>query len=214
MATCRYNRNVPTELHLQFNIDGLPLFKSSSVQFWPILAHVVSTHYVFPVAIYVEQKPADFHLFLNEFVSEVSALCSEGLTTESGTISIRVRNFICDAPARAFVCAIKNHTGYFGCGKCEVKGKYVENRVVFLKTDILLRTNQSFRDKTQPRHHIGETPLTNLEIDLVDDFPYEYMHLVCLGVTKKLLKLWTEGKRLGYRLHRRSIAEISERLRH
>ncbi len=34
---------LPTDLHtlkLQFNIDGLPLFRSSKVQFWPILALV------------------------------------------------------------------------------------------------------------------------------------------------------------------------------
>ncbi|OXA45147.1 hypothetical protein Fcan01_20218 [Folsomia candida] len=198
---------------LQFNVDGIPIFKSSSLQFWPILAHVVGSNCIFAVAIYAGvSKPNDLKQFLGEFVRELSNLLEVGFIFRDRKLKVSTKSFICDAPARAFICAIKNHTGYYGCGKCEVKGKYVQNRVVFLKNDIVLRTDESFRSKSQEKHHNGDTPLTALQIDLVQDFPFEYMHLVCLGVTKKILKLWTDGKRLGYRIRPKTATTLSEKL--
>jgi hypothetical protein len=37
VETFANSENLPAELKLQFNLDGLPLFKSSSLELWPIL---------------------------------------------------------------------------------------------------------------------------------------------------------------------------------
>ena len=52
-----------------------------------------------------------------------------------------------------------------------------------------------------------------LPIGMVSQVPFEYMHLVCLGVMKKLLSAWVSGKysRLS-KLSGRSIFLMSERL--
>jgi len=52
-----------------------------------------------------------------------------------------------------------------------------------------------------------------LPMGLVSQIPFEYMHLVCLGVMKKLLSAWINGKysRLS-KLSARSISIISQRL--
>jgi hypothetical protein len=52
-----------------------------------------------------------------------------------------------------------------------------------------------------------------LLIGMVSQIPFEYMHLVCLGIMKKLLSAWICGKytRLS-KLSAKSIAIISERL--
>lgn len=41
---------------------------------------------------------------------------------------------------------------------------------------------------------MGTSPLQKLNLGMVTSFPLDYMHLVCLGVTKKLLITWLTGK--------------------
>lgn len=47
-------------------VDGLPLSRSSSSQFWPILAFVYSHYnYVFPIGVYHgNTKPEDSNIYL------------------------------------------------------------------------------------------------------------------------------------------------------
>lgn len=47
---------------------------------------------------------------------------------------------------------------------------------------------------------------------MVNDFPFEYMHLICLGATKKILKLWTDKKLSRHRLRSKEIIRISDHL--
>ncbi|CAN7984903.1 unnamed protein product, partial [Ixodes hexagonus] len=119
---------------------------------------------------------------------------------------------ICDAPAKAFILYIRGHTGYHSCTKCTVKGVYWKCRVCFPDMTKELRTNQSFRCKTQKQHHTGQSIPKVLPIDLVKDVPLDYMHLVCLGVTRKLLLLWTRGPK-EVRLGNKVCNEMSERNR-
>jgi len=66
---------------LAVGVDGLPLSKSSSSQFWPILAYIVPHHeHVFPIGIYHgHQKPQNSDDFLKDFVSEAVFLTSDGI---------------------------------------------------------------------------------------------------------------------------------------
>ncbi len=45
---------------------------------------------------------------------------------------------------------------------------------------------------------------------MINVFPYEYMHLVCLGVMRKLLFLWTRGKITVFRLSAQQVNVISD----
>lgn len=47
--------------------------------------------------------------------------------------------------------------------------------------------------KIQPEHHKGTSILESLNIDMVKQVPLDYMHLVLLGVTKRVLSLWLRG---------------------
>ncbi|KAG0440298.1 hypothetical protein HPB47_016342 [Ixodes persulcatus] len=52
----------------------------------------------------------------------------------------------------------------------------------------------------EEEHHVKGTELKELPIDLVMQVPLDFMHLVCLGVVHKLLRLWLKGNsrsRLG-----------------
>lgn len=182
-------------ISVQFNVDGLPIAKSNGNGFWPIIGCLKGSSELFVVGIYEGRgKPDDVNDYLKEFVDETLQLCNNGIIVNNKTVQFGIEGFVCDAPARAYITGIKHFSGFYGCGKCVTKGKTVQDRVVFVKVDAELRTNASFRGRLQPGHHVGNSDLEKLPIDMIKCMPYEYMHLICLGVTKKLLKLWCMGK--------------------
>ena len=123
------NNVVENMLNLNFNIDGIPLFKSSSTQFWPILCSL-GNYTPFIVSIfYGSGKPNSCEDFLTDFLTELNELVENGLIYNENTFNIRTNAFICDAPARAFLKNIKGHTGYYACERCTIKGYWKDNRV-------------------------------------------------------------------------------------
>ena len=118
---------------------------------------------------------------------------------------------VCDAPAKSFVKATKLYSGYFGCDKCSQRGKWASRLIYPESGGIELRTNSSFREQAQEEHHRGTSPFCCLPIDMVKQFPIDYMHQVCLGDTKKLLLLWIRGKR-EVRMSAGHVNEISGKL--
>ena len=189
-------------IELIFNVDGLPLFDSSRKTVWPILcAIMVNPVIIFPVALlYGDGKPSDLN-FLDDWVAELDRLIVTGIHFKDKHFNVRFLCIVCDAQARALIKCTKYHTGYYCCERCEQKGKYF-GKVIFDKVrNLVPRTDQTFRSQTQAEHHRGVSPLCNLDIDMIHSFPLDYMHLICLGVTKRLLLVWTQGKsevRLSY----------------
>ncbi|KAF0710352.1 Uncharacterized protein FWK35_00032959 [Aphis craccivora] len=126
--------------------DGLPLTKSSSSCFWPILGYVrhpVYKPHVFLIGLYWgTDKPLNCNPFLLEFVNETKKLYHTGFQTAFG---------------------IKQRT----------------------RIDFFNRTDDEFH-MTDEVSIITEIP----GIDIVNSISIDYMHLVCLGVTKKLILLW------------------------
>ena len=207
---------VPPVISLLFNVDGLPLFKSSDKQFWPILGKVykpkIIPDAIFTVAIfYGSSKPKSVDEYLQDFVQELGHLTHVGITFHSQHVKIDIAGFSCDAPARSFLQCIKGHTGYFGCEKCTTRGKYVDGRLTFPELDAERRTGASFKGHIQEEHHKGVSPLVALEIDLIAAFPLDYMHLLCLGVMKKLIINWMRGN-LQIRLSSAQIKMCCDRL--
>ena len=113
-------------------MDGVPLFKSSLQQFCPILVSVENLVDVFIVAIfYGTSKPNQLNDFLADFINEVKILKNDGLViTANKTITVSIKCFVRDAPARAFLKCALNHTGYSSCERCEIKGEW-NGRVTF-----------------------------------------------------------------------------------
>ncbi|KAI5611118.1 hypothetical protein C0J50_0024, partial [Silurus asotus] len=200
---------------LQLNIDGLPLFKSSSLQFWPVLGIlqecVVKNPFVIALFCGVK-KPTPLSEYLDALVKELNNL-KDGFVIHGKTFSLKITSVICDAPARAFVKCIKNHTGYSGCDKCVQSGVYSNHRMTFPEINASLRTDESFRQAVDEDHHLGHSPLVESNIGMVSSFPHDYMHLVCLGVVRRLLDLWMSSiGPLQCRLSGHQVKAISERL--
>ncbi|EFN62205.1 hypothetical protein EAG_00167, partial [Camponotus floridanus] len=98
-----------------------------------------------------------------------------------------------DAPARSWILNHFGHTSSNPCSKCRIVGIRCEDQIVFMGINHCLRTNDEYSKLDDEDHHKGPTPLSRLPMGLVSQVPFEYMHLICLGVVKKLLNAWITG---------------------
>jgi hypothetical protein len=69
------------ELTLHINIDGIPLFKSSTMCLWPILGSFQEIEVnPFPIAVYCSTcRPNSLDDYLKDFIVEMKELETEGL---------------------------------------------------------------------------------------------------------------------------------------
>jgi len=190
----KYFKVCPSTIDILINVDGLSISNSSTSQFWPILISIfnIRTKPFVTGVYYGMSKPKDANQYLNSLISELILLEEHGINYNRKTCKVLVKGIVCDAPARAFVTCTKNHSGYFGCSKCVQEGEYI-NSIIFPELNCLLRTNESFRKKQQEEHHVGTSILESLKINMISQVALDYMHLVCLGIMKKLLQFWTKG---------------------
>lgn len=201
-------------IKLNFHIDGLPLAKSSKFHFWTIMGAIISPVESNPFMIgtyYGKQKPNDSNSFLFYFASELKQLIENGLVVSNQKFSVVINAFICDAPALAFIKRIIYFNGYHGCTKCIVQGEYIGNRMVFNSISSDLRTDISFREQRQPAHHKGTSTLQSLPINMVDQFPVDYLHAVCLGVGKRLVKMLVKNE-TSYNMQAQDLIYLSDML--
>ncbi|KAL6417081.1 hypothetical protein ACFW04_012337 [Cataglyphis niger] len=163
--------------------------KIFSSQFWPIMASIEDISIrTLPFVIDIYHgicKPCDANDFLSSFVNEF--LNIKGI----------LNAIFCD-PIKSFITYTKAHTGYFSCSKCIQKGDFVHNRIIFPEINNIL---QMTRDSV----------LEKLSIGMASQIPLDYMHLVCLGVMKRLLQIWINENEQN-RLSTESIDSISQYL--
>ena len=202
-----------SKINLQLNIDGLPLFKSSGKQLWPILAlienHKFQMHIQpFVIEVYAgDGKPFSAVDYLKQFVDEMKKL-EDGFKLEGKKYIIQIKNIVCDAQARVFVKQVKSCAGYSGCDKCTQSRFHIGTKMIFPEVNAPLRTDDSFKHKQDEEHRIGVNPFEGLNLGMVSQFPIDYMHLVCLGVMRRLLNLMISGP-LSVRIGRRTQMKIS-----
>lgn len=205
------------KIEIAIGIDGLPLSKSSGAQFWPILAYIMNIpkKTVFLVGLYYgNEKPLDSNIFLSDFVDEACYLSHNGVILNNMKIDVSIQLFSCDAPAKSYVLKVKGHSGFFSCTRCVIEGEYVNNRVAFPYSEIKSkeRTHDAYHQMLDDDFHISNeiSILTKIDgFDSVKMFCLDYMHLVCLGVMKKLMLLWFSKGPLTVRVRSRKTNELS-----
>ncbi|KAL2083764.1 hypothetical protein ACEWY4_021537 [Coilia grayii] len=170
----------------------------------------------FVIGIYFgNQKPNNLD-FLQDFVNEVRLLERDGVLYQGTAISVALSAVVCDAPARAFIRSSKGHTGFFSCHKCQQKGVTYQGRMTFPESDAPARSparldSETFDELNDDQHFNGFSPFTLLSVGMVTQFPHDYMHVVCLGVVRKLLYFWMR-KPLHTRIGTAVIKEVSAEL--
>lgn len=186
-------------IELIFNVDGMSLFNSTASEIWPIAFAIHGMPQIKPMfaAIFYGTGKPPLELFLEDFIAELREVLKNGLFFNGKKLHVKFKCFVCDTPARAFL----KGTPYFNAGKsscikCTVEGKWDKKgrHMSYPKFDCPLRTDCSFRNKLDEDHHIHNTPLVDLPIDMVEDFIIaDSLHLFDLGIMRKCLMSWCTG---------------------
>lgn len=181
-------KDMYNSLHINISIDGLPLYKSSAVTLWPILLSFNNIGFSkpLPVGIYVGISKPNFVDFISQLHHELLEF-KANVQIESFFVKICKITFIADAPARAMLQCVKGHGGYNACHICRIPGIYEHKKVVYPYCNIMYdeRTDVAYNLCNENNQHYL-SPLAEV-VSLKSDFPPEYMHLVCLGIMKRLL---------------------------
>ena len=147
----------------------------------------------FVIGVFYGKSKPDNLDFFKDFIDEYTQLHSvKGLIHNSYTLYVSVSSIVCDAPGRALLKNIKLYSGYSGCEQCTQKEQW-KNKMTYPDLNASLRTDSSFNEILDKSHPNGPTLLAISGINLVSDMVLDYLHLVCLGVIRKLLMLWISG---------------------
>lgn len=189
--------NCPLEglLTISVNVDGIPVFNSTSKAFWPILCILDQSKNKRPfvVALYLgDAKPNNSTEFLKEFIDECSHLENDGLEFNSVKYFFRISCFIADAPARSFLKNIVYFNSLNGCENFSQEAIHIGRTIWPYERHHPLRNDESFKQVYYDDHQRSQTILSQLDLRLVTQIPLDYMHLICLGVMKRLLLVWID----------------------
>jgi len=131
---------------------------------------------------------------------------------------VKIDGISCGVHARAFITVTKSHTARHACPSCMMEGVHYKKaggkrgRQAFPDLHKELTTLEDLID-LEPKDYLKiRTILFELYNDLVLDIPFDYMHLVCLGLVKKLLTHWFNRETIQHLNTREDVAELPRRL--
>lgn len=192
LALSKNRRPIPEEFTVDFNIDGVNYTKSTKSSLTLIQMSLRDFDFnPFVIGAYCGKDKPECNEFLKCFVDEMNKIISDGFHYGDDIISIKPGNFCCDTPAASFIRGSKGHAGYSSCMKCTQKGIRLDCRLVFPYITQADRTNEDFRNRKDPEHHVKTSILESIEsVDMVRSFPVDEMHVIHLGIVKKLVTDW------------------------
>ena len=195
------------------HVTKLPLYKSSSISFWPVCAVILnlppSIRYnsanIMLLAIWCGPAKPSMNFLFQPVVDALNTLYSKGISiqTHEGLKTIRgkVLNGIFDTVAKAPVMGMKQFNGVCGCPVCLHPGKRLSNtsRVYLPNEQYIHRTHDEMCDLATQVERTGvsvqgilnSSPLSHIVgFHLVDNIPVDYMHIGPEGVVKRMMNCW------------------------
>ena len=123
-------------LSLTWNVDGIPLFKSSKFSLWPMYflinelpykLRILRENSIFAGLWFGETKP-NMSLFLKPVITELIKLESHGIIVKSPAVPQPFTSKVillagsCDLPAKSLMLNSMQFNGMYGCAKCYQPG--------------------------------------------------------------------------------------------
>jgi len=206
-------------LTLLFNTDGMPLYKSSKVNIWPVFLAVnelppeerFAKKNMIMWGLWQGKGKPRFSTFFEAFTDDLIRLKYKGFTIMNKChprlmLSLGSN----DLQAKAYLLSMSHHNGINGCITCEEEGfttrqgKGHTRSYPFKDPPAPMRTSESVLENSLSALQSGQrvkgfhdvTPLAKLPwFDLVLGIVPDYMHGVLLGVTKQFLNLWLSSNK-------------------
>ncbi|CAH0552611.1 unnamed protein product [Brassicogethes aeneus] len=191
--------NISETLLVDIHLDGAQVHKVGTEKIWPIQCRIsnLPKSQPEPIGIYKgnhnPESSEDYFKFLIQDINEIEE--KGGIVFKDKLFSVKLRCLIADAPARAFILNHAGHNSLVPCSKCKIVGKRVGYYTVLKGTNHPPRTHDEYTSRVdQNHHHLGTSPISKLPFNMVESVVFDYMHLACLGIMKKLLETWVLGK--------------------
>jgi len=164
------------DLKVQISVDGVPLYKSSPMQFWPILCSVNNSSPILVALFLGTTKPNSAEAFLDDFCKEFDQLSKDGFVcvecARNVNLPVTLHAVVCDAPARAFLKNRKGHNSLHACERCEAVAVSMNNRTIFSSESCFKadkRCSDVFSDGGYYGTHQNDpTPLTTMSNDCIN----------------------------------------------
>ncbi len=171
------------------SLDGIPESKSSGLSTDILSVRFTNCRQVYTIAVL---QPARKAMQLPE------SIILRHFLLDYSDAAVKLRYIIADAPKRAALRGLKQHSATHGCPYCtaaKVDKKYPSCVAGELRTDsevrrlaqLIAEGGEVDEDVLQGVKQVS--PLAELNIDIINDIPAEKMHLCELGVVRKILQL-------------------------
>ncbi|XP_035890660.1 uncharacterized protein LOC118513892 [Anopheles stephensi] len=197
-----FSNTKPTidRLEINLSMDGIPVYNNGPTQLWPILMqlHNISGTPVLVIGVFCgSSKPNNCEDYLRPLVTELNQLLESGFKIGGKQYHVNLRLIVADSPARAFIKGAAYFNAIHGCMKCKCVGVHVKDarKVIFENSEAEKRTDAEFRSGLYAAHYKRPSPLIEIKnFNIVENVIVgDRLHLIDLGVTKKLLKGWSHG---------------------
>ena len=171
------------------SLDGIPENRSSGLSLDILSIRMTDCRSVYTLAVL---KPFRKAMQIPDSVILAHFLEDYKKTTR------KLRYVIADAPKRAALQGLKQHSAAYACPYC--KAKKIQKAYPPVTADAPLRTDAELRalgqvaDAGEVDDDVlfgvkGSSPLRDIDIDLIRNIPAEKMHMCDLGIVRKILQL-------------------------
>lgn len=213
---CRKNKEFIYGLVL--NTDGCEIYKSDNNSLWPV---ILSCNFL-PVnlrfkkrnlilaALYYDSKKPIFLEYFVQIAQEMNELTNNGMLINSCNYKFSIVNGSFDKPCKAAVHQIKQFNGYYACSVCKHKGELTSKGVRYTEPskDYELRSHREMKNIMKKNAakdvFVEETGIKGIsgmiafrDYNMVSSCYIDYMHMILLGVFKKMLLLFLKSTSKG-----------------